>query len=207
MTRQIAEALAQLERRLSPKSQTDPWALVWQLAVGATYSLNEAQSLLPGSTGEADFRVAASEILDSIASERAPDLDAHPTWALGFYLNSAEARIQAALHRLLRTYTRKDDYALTLIQHLERLPSSQQPPAKAMAVLSRVRQGFAEDQVPGASIARIWARSNSVKHDPAQDVNDQFGFQRRWEDCEQAVKEITMLLDLLGTERGGIAAV
>lgn len=206
MTKEIAKALTGLEPRLSSNTQTDPWALVWQLAVGATYSLTKAQALLPGSTDPTEFRNSAVEILNGIVAERAPDLGRFPTWSLGFYLNSTEARIQAAVHRLLRAYTGKRGYGPELVADLQRLSADQQPPQPVMEILGRIPDGFVEDDRPGGALARVWERSNSVKHDPAQDVSDQFAFNARWRDCRTAIREVIVLLELLATHRGAIAA-
>jgi hypothetical protein len=160
------------------------------LAVGATYSLARANELLPGAPGE--FREHAVNLLTAVSQGDVAGA-ASPTWSLGYYLNSTESRIQAAVHRIVRAYTGKGGKAFPLIEEIEALPAAQRPAEQAMRVLRDVKRRPAD-----SAIARVWVRGNSVKHDPAQDVSDQFNFAARSTDARTAISDLISLIDILG---------
>jgi hypothetical protein len=203
MPDQLALILLALEPRLPADTHGDSWALSWMLAVGATYSLARARQLLPGQI--ADFRKDAIGLLTSLAEDRA-NAEASPTWSLGFYLNSTEARIQAGVHRVLRAFTGADGFAPALIDQIERLPTPLKVPASALQLLLLLRDHIRHIAAWDAPLARVWDRSNSVKHDPAQDISDQFNFAARWSDCRVAITNLVTLIDLLGTHCGALNA-
>jgi len=204
MPAQLARSLVRLEPRISVDTHTDSWALAWMLAVGATYSLARAQELLPGEP--VSFRAHAMAILDALSRGCAPDQAASNTWTLGFYLNSTEARVQAAIHRVLRAYTGSEGRAPVLIQQIERLKTPERPPDRAFQILSPLRAHLVDRKEPSTAISRVWVRTNSVKHDPAQDVSDQFAFEARWADSRESIAALIELIEILGSHRGAISA-
>lgn len=195
MPDQLAQSLLRLEPRMGSATHSDAWALSWMLAVGATYSLARAKDLLPGQY--ADFRRDAIALLGLIAQGEDLAARASATWTLGFYLNASEARIQAALHRILRAHTGKKGKALDLVEVIEKRPAAQRPPALTMSLLSSFRSDVLT-QAGALPLAKVWIRGNSVKHDPKQDVSDQFNFGGRWTECRSAISDLISLIDVLG---------
>lgn len=129
-----------------------------------------------------------------------------PTWTLGYYLNSAELRVQAALHRLLRAYTEEDGKALPLARKvLDQLPKLDQY-AAVRNNLHLFVQEVANGEESPSPLRRLWSHTNSLKHNEWHDPSFFLGFEGRFSDACMATLEVIELLEVLGTEKQQIDA-
>ncbi len=202
MASALAERLRAIGPRIKLQDESDPWYLAWQLMTGASYSLLRATALLPHSC--LDQKAQTRVLIQALSEASLPDEAAIPTWLLGYYLNSADFRIQSALHRLLKAYTgeKKGDAAALAQKALD--AGGLDPEA------STILSGFAAKSLtpgdPGHALKEVHVRVNSLKHDPGQDPSDRLGFVSRASSAEAAALELACLLERLGTKVNSIAA-
>lgn len=203
----LSQALAQ-QLSLVSKSTTVPqeelkkWLQTFSPVAGACYSLVKAQPYLKV---ERSLEVAinqAIELLSKIEDENAAD-NLH-AWMEGYYLNSAEQRIQASLHRLLKTFTGKaSGWSKELMKDIIRsgqLPKTSYPETNSIFdgfitetdKLNDYNNHYAPHHGVGAALARACYRVNSQKHDPLPSPAEE-GAEDRWRDAYDSLRSLQQL--------------
>jgi hypothetical protein len=198
---------------------SDPWLTILMGMVGSCYSLHKATPLL---NSYRDFRLLIREsigLLDHIESnERKLSIEGNlQAWFVGYYLNTAEQRISAALHRLLKTHHNKDKKdAFPLIKdtlancpHCGRLANQCYPQAES--ILGRFNSESNKlgstlghdysDSSQGASLRRVWHRVNALKHDPLPPPDTENAVER-WEDACSGLSALLQIFKDLASHRG-----
>ena len=205
--RDLARSLVELGAALQSRSPANSWYLGWLLMVGASYSLAKARPLL--SRALSDLYHEAETLLQAIGRDEPFDDPTFSTWSLGYLLNSAELRIQSALHRILQEYAGRDENAFPLVQAILEGCANCRHVDSIGPAATTVLEGFlhkAPTGVPGSALRDVWRRANALKHDPEHNPSELFEFQRRWDDASNALHELTSVFRGLAGHRGEIAA-
>jgi hypothetical protein len=212
---QLATRLEALESRFTQKGRADPWYLSWQLLVGVIHSLHEAKRLLPKSPKKSsELRADTVAILQRIHGSASVPMG---SWELGYFLGSAELRIQAATHRLLKTFTNRRDRAdaFPLVREiLLGCAQCRRKPLLSAATLD-ILKGFntplpsriGPSPKPGVALRAVWDQANSFKHNQRHTPIRSVAYHKRWKLAERALHEVVSLLDDMGSRRGALAAV
>ena len=195
---EIASQLVDIVERLRGQDESDPWFLTCQLLLGAAFSLRRGTTLFP--PADPDLSGQTRDLARSLAFGENPIDGAFPTWTLGFYLNSAEFRVQSALHRLLRAYTGDNDgdaipLARAIIPEL-----NQQTDSAAKLALEAFVEEHPRDTSPNP-LRRLWWRANQLKHNEAHDPSFFARFPVRFADALVATETVIGLVKVLGTKR------
>ena len=196
MTNELANSLVTLRSRLRGHDESDAWFQIWQMTVGAVYSLARIAPFLPGH--DLDHAVQSEEVARRLATGLPMEEGAFPTWSIGYYLNSAEFRIQSAFHRLLRAFTHRDGSVWVLARAITKRATELRLPPPVLAIITGFLGDCTSRNQPGGCLAIIHHRSNALKHDPVHDTSDRFSFRNRSEDAIIAVRDLILLTDQLG---------
>ncbi len=125
----------------------------------------------------------------------------YPTWTLGYYLNSAELRVQASLHRLLRVFADSNADAFPLIKkilgELDRTDVELEVKRSLEAFLD---DGAGADNCP-SPLRRVWWRANSIKHNEAHDPSFLARFESRFRDLHDATADLIVMTERLANLR------
>ena len=208
----LASRMEELEGRLTGKGRADPWFLTWQLMVGTIHSLAQAKPLLRSSSRE--FTITRDNTLAVLRRIRGLPHSSTSHWELGYYLVSAELRVQSAMHRLLKTYARRvgkfDAFPIVNDILVGCANCRSKPPLSVQAI--DILRGFKLDpntqsrQKPGSVLRVVWDRGNAFKHNQRHTGRRRFSFQKRLRDATRALEEVAFLFEEMGTRRRALAA-
>jgi len=211
----LAATIERLETRLSRKNRADAWFLTWQSMVGAIHSLAQAERLLQVGRRPKFSQVRAESLLVLRRIIQGADTQQYDFWELGYFLVSGELRVQAATHRLLKTYARRRGRvdALPLVREILLGCANCGHKAPLTTHVVEILKGFRPDTTPrlgswgpGVALTSTWRWANAYKHDERHAGRDRWTFRTRWRRAKGALHEVALLFEDMGTRRGALTA-
>jgi hypothetical protein len=204
MPQKLAADLVSLRPRIVGNDVSDAWFQLWQFTVGATYSLARAAMFLPGH--DPDLTADTERLAQQLALSEPIDESRCNTWMLGYFLNSAEFRIQSTFHRLLRAFSGKKGHVRDLAKQVRVDLAVLGAGARVLEILDGFLDPKPGSQTPGGCLAIIHERVNELKHDPVHDLSDRLAFRNRWKDARAAIGDLIILIDSVGVLHGSVLA-
>ena len=192
------------------------WAATGLGMVGASYSLYEAALLL----SQKDFRQKRNldkvieegeTVLKKIVPNKSRILSKGlESWFVGYYLNTAEQRIAAVLHRILKVFVdpKTKKYATELIQEIDKQCFMCGKSLKELLSIDckEILNGFSKNVKrsslsmisenknlsPGKSLRLLWDIVNELKHQPLPWI-DEKEIRPRWWNTFYGLSELLII--------------